>query len=278
MVEVGPQICQQFALFVRCYGLTLSWNTKDYWGLNEVHASAFLVRGKTLVIITVLTWCYPRIHEILLHDTSVQRNLTSDWGWAACSPIEDTAHELWHVCAPFYRSISVFFIAELNKGWHKKTGTFEKPNKNWRNPKKKKLLIETEPLQLAFQETVIQIISVWKLRPVDGVLLHVFILSLPLRISNFPFFCVTLCVACSAECDRVTFGLLSLKMQVVTVQFISIIFFFLDFFNFCWVILKFPFFCVTLYNSIIFLFVFVHELRIKQSKILWRVIKKYIVH
>jgi len=25
-------------------------------------------------------------------------------------------------------------------GWHKKTGTFEKPNKNWRNPRKKKLL------------------------------------------------------------------------------------------------------------------------------------------
>jgi len=24
-----------------------------------------------------------------------------------------------------------------NTGWHKKTGTFEKPNKNWRNPTKK---------------------------------------------------------------------------------------------------------------------------------------------
>ena len=34
--------------------------------------------------------------------------------------------------------------------WHKKMGTFEKPNKNWRNPRKKKLLTETEPLQLAF--------------------------------------------------------------------------------------------------------------------------------
>ena len=35
-------------------------------------------------------------------------------------------------------------------GLHKKTGTFEKPNKNWRNPKKKNLLAEIEPLQLAF--------------------------------------------------------------------------------------------------------------------------------
>ena len=34
--------------------------------------------------------------------------------------------------------------------WHKKTGTFEKPNKNWRNPRKKNLLTEIEPLQLAF--------------------------------------------------------------------------------------------------------------------------------
>ena len=31
------------------------------------------------------------------------------------------------------------------------------------------------------------------------------------------------------------------------VQFLSIIFFFLDFFNFCWVFQKFPFFGVTLY-------------------------------
>ena len=33
------------------------------------------------------------------------------------------------------------------------------------------------------------------------------------------------------------------------VQFLSIIFFFLDFFNFCWVFQKFPFFCVTLYYA-----------------------------
>ena len=30
----------------------------------------------------------------------------------------------------------------ISTRWHKKTGTFEKPNKNWRNPKKKKLLTE----------------------------------------------------------------------------------------------------------------------------------------
>ena len=30
-------------------------------------------------------------------------------------------------------------------------------------------------------------------------------------------------------------------------QFLSVIFFFLDFFNFCWVFQKFPFFCVVLY-------------------------------
>ena len=37
-------------------------------------------------------------------------------------------------------------------------------------------------------------------------------------------------------------------MQVVMVQFLSINFFFLDFFNFCWVFQKFPFFCVILYK------------------------------
>ena len=34
--------------------------------------------------------------------------------------------------------------------WHKKKGTFEKPNKNWGNPRKKNLFTEIEPLQLAF--------------------------------------------------------------------------------------------------------------------------------
>ena len=34
-------------------------------------------------------------------------------------------------------------------------------------------------------------------------------------------------------------------------QFLSIVFFsFLDFFNFCWVFQKFPFFFVTLYNEV----------------------------
>jgi len=35
-------------------------------------------------------------------------------------------------------------------GWHKKTGTFENPNKNLRNTRKKNLLTVTEPLQLSF--------------------------------------------------------------------------------------------------------------------------------
>jgi len=35
----------------------------------------------------------------------------------------------------------VFHCTHSNgTGWHKKMGTFEKPNKNWRNPRKKNLL------------------------------------------------------------------------------------------------------------------------------------------
>ena len=34
------------------------------------------------------------------------------------------------------------------------------------------------------------------------------------------------------------------------VQFLSIIFFLVDFFNFCWVFQKFPFFYVTLYKPV----------------------------
>jgi hypothetical protein len=41
----------------------------------------------------------------------------------------------------------------------------------------------------------------------------------------------------------------SVERQVVLVQFLSIKIFLLDFYNFCWVFQKFPFFCVTLYNQ-----------------------------
>jgi len=113
-VETGLQICLSFAFLIRSCGVALSWISKDYWGLKEVPVRSFLVVGKTSVIFTVLTWCCPTIHEILLHDTSIQRHVTSDWGWPASSSVEDTARELWHVCVPFYRSVSVFFIAEFN--------------------------------------------------------------------------------------------------------------------------------------------------------------------
>ena len=62
----------------------------------------------------------------------------------------------FHWCMINCRKPVLILISELqlnliNTGWHKKTGTFEKPNKNWRNPKKKKkLLTEIETLQLAF--------------------------------------------------------------------------------------------------------------------------------
>ena len=77
-----------------------------------------------------------------------------------------------------------------------KNGNFWKTQQKLKKSKKKKILTEIEPLQLAFWETVIQIISVWKLRPVDGVLLHYHY-----AFQKFPFFCVT----CSGECDRVAF-------------------------------------------------------------------------
>ena len=44
----------------------------------------------------------------------------------------------------------IFMFNYIVQSDTKKTGTFENPNKNLRNPRKKKLLTEIEPLQLAF--------------------------------------------------------------------------------------------------------------------------------
>jgi len=35
-----------------------------------------------------------------------------------------------------YETSAIFSLSRGTE-WHKKTGTFEKPNKNWRNPRKK---------------------------------------------------------------------------------------------------------------------------------------------
>ena len=79
-------------------------------------------------------------------------------------------------------------------GWHKKTGTFETPNKNWRNPRKKKFIDKNWTFTTCLLRDSNPNYPVWKLRPVDGVLLHVCILSLQLRISKVPvLLCHPLC-------------------------------------------------------------------------------------
>ena len=102
-----------------------------------------------------------------------------------------------------------FPIPEIQKekrniqGDTKKTGTFEKPNKNWRNPREKFInrnwTITTCPLRDSNPNY-----QCLKITFVDGVvLLHVCIPSLPLRISKVPvLLCHPVCVACSAH--RVT--------------------------------------------------------------------------
>ena len=80
----------------------------------------------------------------------------------------------------------------INTGWHQKNGNFWKTQQKLKISKKKNLLTEIEPLLLVF--SVIQIIDVWKLRPVDGVVLHECIFHCHYAFQNFQFFCVTLCV------------------------------------------------------------------------------------
>jgi len=65
------------------------------------------------VIITIVIWCWPMIHDIFECYALMQKHLTSDWGWPAV-PCPVTAHELWHVCMPVYRSLSAHFSANFN--------------------------------------------------------------------------------------------------------------------------------------------------------------------
>jgi len=79
-VESAPQICLRFSFVVKSFGVAVCWNSEDYWCQKEVSAGTLLALGQTLVIISILIWCLPSIHVILLFSTSMQRHLTTDWG------------------------------------------------------------------------------------------------------------------------------------------------------------------------------------------------------
>ena len=89
--------------------------------------------------------------------------------------------------------------------WHKKTGTFEKPNKNWRNPRKKIidrnwtittcLLRDSNPYYQCLKITSCR----WRPTPrMDS-------FTATTHFKSSRFLCHPVCVICSAECDRVAF-------------------------------------------------------------------------
>ena len=111
----------------------------------------------------VRLWVSPRprpVHRLVLPDirTCLVHTLFLWWSWwnhiVAPGLIMNKMCYVAKIPALYRKYLTqllyVPLMAHISTGWHKKTGTFEKPNKNWRNPRKKNLLTEIEPLQLAF--------------------------------------------------------------------------------------------------------------------------------
>ena len=96
------------------FGVALCWNNKGYWCWKEVPVRSFLVMGKMSVIITVFVWCRP----VTLKFLYVIHQCRDIWlqieGNKQVPSIPVTAHELWLVCVPIYRSVSVYFNTEFN--------------------------------------------------------------------------------------------------------------------------------------------------------------------
>ena len=90
-------------------------------------------------------------------------------------------------------------------GWHKKKRTFEKPNKNWRNPRKKYIdrnwTITTCLLRASNPNYQCLKITSCRWRPPPS--MHSFTATTHFKSSRF--LCHPVCVACSAECDSVAF-------------------------------------------------------------------------
>ena len=62
-----------------------------------------------------------------------------NYSW--CSSMDHSAHYVVELFPSsdlsVYMPTNWIFLLQHSTGWHKKTRTFEKPNKNWRNPRKK---------------------------------------------------------------------------------------------------------------------------------------------
>jgi hypothetical protein len=99
-VEAALQICLRFTFLVKSLGVALCWNSKDYWCLKDVPARSFLAVGKTLLIITILIWCLPRIRVFLLYSASMQRHFTADW-WLR----EDSCYPTYYTWSSPYVSV-----------------------------------------------------------------------------------------------------------------------------------------------------------------------------
>ena len=147
--------------------LLMIFSMQRHFLLNRVFIH-FLCKFIILLSLIMLCCFFPALtHQLLnigincvfISISLCGRGVLGDWhcAWpceytmlcinmSASTAIAVTFLECWNV------NSHLTFIGPciIIQGDTKKTGTFEKPNKNWRNPRKKNLLTETEPSQLAF--------------------------------------------------------------------------------------------------------------------------------
>ena len=102
-------------------------------------------------------------------------------------------------------NLFLFRKYKLYTEWHKKTGTFEKPNKNWRNSRKKNYWQKLNHCNLHLRDSNpdYQCLKITSCRWRPPPRMHSFTATTHFKSSRS--FVLPVCVACSAECDRVAF-------------------------------------------------------------------------
>ena len=109
IVEAAPHFRLQFVFLLRSLGVALFWNGKDYWCSKAICAIYFQTVGKASVIISILTWCCTRIHDILVCCTSVRSHCIQQ-----VSTNQMIAYELLGLSILNDRSVSVFWNAKFS--------------------------------------------------------------------------------------------------------------------------------------------------------------------
>ena len=132
-MDAALVLCSYFNICFRKYdkGLWIPWH-------HTTRTSKYLILLDRFVLVLkkIKLWTEYNLDLLMCH--SCIKIKTSHWNFDMCHPRCANSIPNLIMYDTYSGNTNVFSMSSIiDIRWYKKTGTFEKPNKNWRNPRKK---------------------------------------------------------------------------------------------------------------------------------------------